>query len=1010
MLGQRVRIAVLLAIVGAARSQTADWVALSTNATQLAKQGKYAEAIPVALKALRGIDSDARLANATPPDVSAELTQLGELLLELDANAKAESVFAKAFAIDTKLHGAQDASAASDMRHGGRAYLGDGKNIEAERLFRRALNIDMQAFGEGSAEAARDKGYLMEALTAQGRLGEAWPLLDGALATMVKKFGADSPDVAQFIVQMGRLYQRSGRPWDAGKAYEAAAAIDEKKLGAGHPAAARIRGDYAGALAEQGKYEEAEAELRNAIDATLKAFGPDHPQRARLMGDLGVLQLEDGGNQQSACITLRDAALIMGKTIGKEHPDYASVNRHLGECFRLNHDLPTAVKLLNESMAIDTRVFGAEHPEVAEDNALLGDAARDEAQFQVAEKYYARALEIDEKVLGAMHPKTRAIEMKAAVNYFAGKQPDKAEPAFDRCIEGVFDDLRNRSSYMSEGDRLRFLKTVRNVIPAFFYFVYRYPDRPGLVGKMYNLALLERGSAATSAGAIRAQILASGDSGMKARFDALTQKKQELAALQSSPEGDPAAFRARVDTLTKEVNQLEEGLAYYSPAFASKAGLTSVTWRDVQKALQPGAAAIEYLRFTVTDGRAARAFYLALVLRKDAAGPKLIPLGEATSLNNALRSAYQSQQGLTRGVSTAPKTLPAASGSGVSGTKDAYVAFWKPIEPAMSGVARIYIAADGLLNQFPIGLFSDENGKCLFEKYDLRLVNSTKDLVEAAPVLTARTAVLMGNPSFDLSESQQRIALAKLNTGTLSAATEPETSSAAASRGINVTGGKLNALPATQTEVDGIARQLAAAGWQVKSFTGDLALEESLMAQKRPRLVHLATHGFFLPDQPFVKLTEKGVKQLIKIDDPMLRSGLFFAGANRAQAGAPQAKGLEDGILTSSEATQLDLQGTELVVLSACETGLGDQENGEGVFGLRRALQEAGAQSVMMSMWSVPDQETQELMTLFYKKWLAGADKQSALRQAQLEEREVVRKRYGKDLPFYWGAFVLVGR
>ena len=141
----------------------------------------------------------------------------------------------------------------------------------------------------------------------------------------------------------------------------------------------------------------------------------------------------------------------------------------------------------------------------------------------------------------------------------------------------------------------------------------------------------------------------------------------------------------------------------------------------------------------------------------------------------------------------------------------------------------------------------------------------------------------------------------------------------------------------------------------------------------------------------------------------MLRSGLFFAGANRTLEGHPPAD-LDDGILTAYEATGLNLHGTELVVLSACETGLGKVEAGEGVFGLRRAFQVAGADAVLMSLWSVPDQETQELMTLFYEKWLAGKDKHEAFREAQLEEREVVKKRYGQDLPFYWAAFILVGR
>jgi CHAT domain-containing protein len=142
----------------------------------------------------------------------------------------------------------------------------------------------------------------------------------------------------------------------------------------------------------------------------------------------------------------------------------------------------------------------------------------------------------------------------------------------------------------------------------------------------------------------------------------------------------------------------------------------------------------------------------------------------------------------------------------------------------------------------------------------------------------------------------------------------------------------------------------------------------------------------------------------------MLRSGLFFAGAERALRGEAPVDGLEDGVLTAYEASTLDLEGTELVVLSACGTGLGEMQAGEGVFGLRRALQEAGAQSVLMTLWSVPDQETQQLMTLFYGNWLAGKDKPTALREAQQQLRQQVKKRYGRDLPFYWGAFVLVGR
>jgi CHAT domain-containing protein len=210
--------------------------------------------------------------------------------------------------------------------------------------------------------------------------------------------------------------------------------------------------------------------------------------------------------------------------------------------------------------------------------------------------------------------------------------------------------------------------------------------------------------------------------------------------------------------------------------------------------------------------------------------------------------------------------------------------------------------------------------------------------------------------------------------------------------------------------VDTVDKLLKNAGWQAAEYTSELALKDTVTLAHGPRVVHIATHGFFLTDEEMTAKAEAQGKQANLGEDPMLRAGLFFAGADRVRAGAAPEAGVDDGVLTAFEASQLNLEGTELVVLSACETGLGKELNSDGVFGLRRGLQEAGADAVMMSMWSVPDQETQELMSFFYAKWLSGMEKPEALRQAQLQEREVVRKRYGKDLPFYWGAFVLIGK
>jgi CHAT domain-containing protein len=324
-----------------------------------------------------------------------------------------------------------------------------------------------------------------------------------------------------------------------------------------------------------------------------------------------------------------------------------------------------------------------------------------------------------------------------------------------------------------------------------------------------------------------------------------------------------------------------------------------------------------------------------------------------------------------------------------------------------------------VLTTIPIGLMAGSDGNLLMEKIQLRIVDSTKDLLLPARVASSKSALLVGNPKFDLTATEQKAAIAQLRggatgAGTHQAAATAQVSNAGAaqfsSRGGDLKGSDLNPLPGTQVEVDSVYKLLKSAGWQTTEYTGDLALKDTVTQAHGPRLVHIATHGFFLSDEELKAAAEAEGNAANVNEDPMLRAGLFFAGADRVRQGAAPEAGVDDGVLTAYEASQLNLEGTELVVLSACETGLGKELNVDGVFGLRRGLQEAGAESLLMSMWSVPDKETEELMSLFYAKWLAGMDKPEALRQAQLEERETVKKRYGKDLPFYWGAFVLIGK
>jgi CHAT domain-containing protein len=426
----------------------------------------------------------------------------------------------------------------------------------------------------------------------------------------------------------------------------------------------------------------------------------------------------------------------------------------------------------------------------------------------------------------------------------------------------------------------------------------------------------------------------------------------------------------------------------------------------VRDALAPGEAALEFARFRYFDKDWTQKFYyVALVVTHETENaPQYIVLGDDKQLEGDALTHFR-QQLQTRGLAAEEEAvLPGAN---------AWDLIWKPLETALAGTKRIYLSPDGALNEVPLGIIAGPDGNLAMEKYDLRIVSSTKDILEnASPSGDSRTALLLGDPEFNLTDEQESALTKKLALKSSNAQSDLELTSQPGALPGAERGSELPRLPGTGAEVDAIRDLMNSKGWKTNLYTRNAALKVVVQHAESPVVVHLATHGFFLPDQQH-KVTRGDAAQnrSAVLEDPMLRSGLYFAGADRTLAGKPTPVGLDNGILTAMEAGNLNLSGTELVVLSACNTGQGDVRAGEGVFGLRRAFEEAGARAMLMSMWSVPDKETTELMKRFYAKWLAGTEMHEALKQTELEIREEVKREHGgQDLPYYWGAFVLVGR
>jgi len=975
------------------------------------KRGMNAEAEPLYRRALAIRE---RALGPDHPDVAACLKDLAFLSDMQGRSAEAEALFKRVLAIWETRRGPDSPEALDILNRLARLYYANGRYAEAEPLYQRALAVREKRLGPDDPEVATTLNNLAELYRTQGRYAEAEPLSKRSLSIFEKALGSDHPNVAIGLNNLALIYEEQGRHAEAEPLYMRSLAINEKALGPGHPQVAANLNNLARLYEEQGQYEEAEPLFKRALAIREKALGPDHPDVATSLNNLGELYYVQGRYGEAEPLYKRSLA-INEKTLGPDHPNLATSLNNLALLYEEQGKYGEAEPLSKRSLALFEKALGPDHPDLAQSLNNLALLYFDQSRYAEAETLYLRSLAIRERALGPGHPDLAQSLSNLASLYHAQGQFAKAAPFYERELQVFSGRLEYGLTFMSEKERLRFLNSVAWCFPTFFSFCLSYRDKlPELAGKMYDVVLWEKGFVARSIAALRAKIQATGDPEALRLFRRLAAGKEQIAKLLLAPaESEPgkqAAVRARIEQLEKEASDLEKQLVARSAALGEEKRLERVNWRQVRDALKPGEAAVEIVRFWFYDGKKSTgaSYYVALVLRRESLMPEFVVLGEQKDLEKIPLTDYR------RLVAESETDSKRSTGLG----RRFYSAFWQPLEAKLGDSERVFVSPDGELNQVSLGIVPRTDGRLLMEACDLRTVNSTRDVLRGEATPRSGTAVMFGNPKFDLSEAEQRAALgpaqpARTEAAGVQTVQAGETQGVAGQLSRDLRGGALEELQGTQQEVEDVSAVLERKAWKVQVFTGAAALEERVKNVRQPRVLHLATHGFFEADQPLLlgQMPQwTGKKLAAAPEDPMLRSGLYLAGANRALKGVTPAPDMDDGILTAYEASQLDLQGTELVVLSACETGLGKTEAGEGIFGLRRALQVAGAEAVLMSLWSVPDVETRELMALFYKKWLGGKEKHQALREAQLEMREKVKARYGEDLPLYWGAFVLVGR
>jgi CHAT domain-containing protein len=477
-------------------------------------------------------------------------------------------------------------------------------------------------------------------------------------------------------------------------------------------------------------------------------------------------------------------------------------------------------------------------------------------------------------------------------------------------------------------------------------------------------------------------------------FNLLKSYERRLAAQYAEPIAE--RDNTSIAELEAKANDLEKDLARTVAGWGQAS--QQVKWQEVQAALKPGEVAIEFVSYRFYQKKKTDStLYAALLLLPGSDSPKFIPLFEENQLSTLLKT-----EGSPQPIFYNDLYASAKKGSQL------YDLIWKPTAAALPQGATVYCSPSGLLHRINLGAIPTPNGNTLTEKHRLTILGSTRQLV-VPPVSTTQqsaTVQLYGGIQYDA-------------TPTLVANTPSKPEDLAARRGPDITqndstlrGENWNYLRWTEVEVNTAADLMKTKGITPTLKKGSQATEESFKAlgttAPSPRILHLATHGFFFPDPKESKSSgEQGIgEKTFKVSaNPMIRSGLVLAGGNHAwKTGKPLQSGQEDGILTAYEISQMNLANTELVVLSACETGLGDLVGNEGVYGLQRAFKIAGAKYLIMSLWQVPDFQTQVFMTAFYKHWLEG---KMAVPEAFRATQAELRGKYSGEA-FKWAGFVLV--
>ncbi len=861
----------------------------------------------------------------------------------------------------------------------------EGKYTTAIPKAERSLAIREKVLGNVHPDFASSLNNLAELYRLQGNYQQAEPLYQRSLTIREKVLGNVHPDVATSLNNLAILYRLQGKYQQAEPLYQRSLAIYEKVLGKEHLSVASSLNNLAALYQAQGNYQQAEPLYQRSLTIYEKVLGKEHLSVASSLNNLAALYQAQGKYQQAEPLYQHSLA-IREKVLGNVHPSVAASLNNLAELYRLQGKYQQAEPLYQRSFTIREKVLGNVHPDFASSLNNLALMYHLQGKYQQAEPLYQRSFAIYEKVLGNIHPLVANSLNNLAALYLSQGDITRTTDFLRRGLEVEAQNFNLIFAVGSEQRKQDYVRTFSRTTYRTISLSLQEALNQETAASLALTTVLRRKGLVLDAVADSIQILrAQLDSNPETQklFTQWLQVQQQLSALVFSDLGKQTANpKTGLEQLEAQKEKLETAISAKSAEFRSHTQPVALT--AIQAKIPTDAALVEIVQYRPVNVKAktnaqywGQPRYAAAVLRSRGE-PKWVDLGEVAEINK-LAVDFRADLATGRPIKKLARTI--------------YEKLIAPIRPLLGDARHILISPDGELTLIPFEAFIDEQDKFLIERYAFSYLTSGRDLLRFQSNVNNASAPLV-LADIDYNNSSPTVASAKVS---------PSRGSQNRRSGELATL-KFQALAATKDEATAIKKLLPNA----KVLLGQDATETAVKQLQSPSILHLATHGFFIADgkqdinaSPELELTPRQPR-IINIENPLLRSGLALAGFNKRKQ---VTNGNDDGVLTALEVAGLDLQSTELVVLSACDTGKGDVRVGDGVYGLRRALVMAGSQSQVLSLWLVDDAATKDLMVKYYQNLKVGLGRHEALRATQLEMLNTEQYQH----PQFWAAFVPSG-